>query len=119
MSRNVRTLGAGLLTSAWIFQKFQIYFVKFMAGSSVQFVTDLSIHTVSKADSSILGLGDYLVTFYTILCLGGGFLIAGMVWPFFEDLAAVADQFIARAFSSSKKMLVSLITSRTPGKAVK
>ncbi|OCX69282.1 hypothetical protein A6M27_16565 [Acidithiobacillus thiooxidans] len=105
MSKAIRTLGVGLLTSGWLFYTYQIPFIKYMAQASTHLPYELAVHTLSRTDAGLLGMGDYIVLLYTLLCLGAGLLITGILWPFVENTISLVEQLIGYALISVRDRL--------------
>lgn len=119
MSRAIRTLGVGLLGSGWLFYTYQIPFIRYIAQMTVRFPYEIAVHSMSKTSANLLGMNDYIVILYTLMCLGAGFLIAGVVWPFVENSVEVAEHYMGELlyFIAGKVKMKMLPTAKLRLKA--
>lgn len=84
--RSVRTVGVGLLFSAWLAYHCQIPFIRWAGQSTLNYAFDLAIRVESQSVANTLGLDGYLLAIYLMTCLGAGLLAAGLVWPTLDGL---------------------------------
>lgn len=99
--QSVRTIGAGLLFSAWLAYHYQIQFIQWAGQATLNYAFDEAIRVESQSAAYTLGLDGYLLAIYLMTCLGAGLLAAGLVWPTLDGLLMNLIDLPARLFGTT------------------